>query len=212
MSGRPLDISWAAENVPSILEVWYPGSEGGNAVADLLFGDASPGGKLPVTWMRHVGQIPIYYSHNLTQNPSQQERRYWNEKAVPLYPFGYGLSYTTFAVSNLKLSQPEIKIGAATDVSVEVKNTGSRAGDEVVQLYIHQQAGGASRPIRELKGFERVTLAPGETKIARFKLGPQELRYWNAAVRDWVQEAETFDVWAGNDSTASLHATLKVRP
>ena len=211
MSGRPLDISWAAENIPSILQAWYPGSEGGNAVADLLFGDANPGGKLPVTWVRHVGQVPIYYSHNLTQNPSTQDKRYWNEKFLPLYPFGYGLSYTTFEFSNLKLSEPEIKVGAATEASVEVKNTGSRAGDEVVQLYIHQQAGGASRPIRELKGFERVTLAPGEKKIVRFKLGPQELRYWNAAVRDWVQEAETFDVWAGNDSTASLHATLKVR-
>lgn len=211
MNGRPLDISWAAENIPSILEIWYPGSDGGSAVADLLFGDANPGGKLPVTWMRHVGQVPIYYSHNLTQNPSTQEKRYWNEKAVPLYPFGYGLSYTTFAFSNLKLSQPEIKVGAATEVSVDVKNTGNRAGDEVVQLYIHQQAGGASRPIRELKGFERVTLPPGETKTVRFTLGPAELRYWNAAVRDWVQEAETFDVWAGTDSTASLHATLNVR-
>ncbi len=209
MNGRPLDISWAAENVAAILEAWYPGSEGA-AVADLLFGDANPGGKLPVTWMRHVGQIPIYYSHNLTHNPSQQEKRYWNENAVPLYPFGYGLSYTTFAVSNLKLGQPEIKVGAALEVSVDVRNTGSRAGDEVVQLYIHQQAGGASRPIRELKGFERVTLAAGETKTVRFKLGPEELRYWNAAVKDWVQDAETFDVWVGNDSTASLHATFKV--
>ena len=210
MNGRPLDITWAAENIPSILEIWYPGTEGGNAVADLLFGDANPGGKLPVTWMRHVGQVPIYYSHNLTQNPLQQDKRYWNEKFVPLYPFGYGLSYTTFAFSNLKLSKPEIRVGAATEVSVDVKNTGSRVGDEVVQLYIHQQAGGASRPIRELKGFERVTLAPGETKAVRFKLGPAELRYWNTAVRDWVQEAETFDVWVGNDSTAALHATLKV--
>lgn len=212
MNGRPLDITWAAENVPSILEIWYPGTDGGNAVADLLFGDANPGGKLPVTWMRHVGQVPIYYSHNLTQNPSQQDKRYWNEPFAPLYPFGYGLSYTTFAFSNLKLSQSEIKVGAATEVSVDVKNTGNRAGDEVVQLYIHQQAGAASRPIRELKGFTRLTLAPGETKTVRLKLGPEELRYWNAALRDWVQEAETFDVWVGSDSTASLHATLKVHP
>jgi beta-glucosidase len=157
-----------------------------------------------------VGQIPIYYSHNLTQSPSQQDKRYWNEQFAPLYPFGYGLSYTTFAFSNLKLSQPEIKVGAATEVSVDVKNTGKRAGDEVVQLYIHQQAGTASRPVRELKGFTRLTLAPGETKTVRLKLGPEELRYWNAASRDWVQEAETFDVWIGNDSTASLHATVKV--
>jgi len=210
MSGRPLDISWAEQNIPSILEIWHPGSEGGNAVADLLFGNAVPGGKLPITWMKHVGQVPIYYSHNLTQKPGEQDRRYWNEKSVPLYPFGYGLSYTTFAFSNLKVSQPEIKVGSAIEVTVDVKNTGNRAGDEVVQLYIHQQAGSASRPVRELKGFERIALGPEETKTVRFKLGPQELRYWSAAARDWVQETEQFDVWVGNDSTASLHAMFKV--
>jgi beta-glucosidase len=210
LNGRPLDISWAAQNIPSILEAWYPGSEGGNAVADLLFGDAVPGGKLPFTWIKNAGQVPFYYSHNLTQNPGEQEKRYWNEKVVPLYPFGYGLSYTTFAFSNLKVNRPEIKIGNNLEVTVDVKNTGSRAGDEAVQLYIHQQAGSASRPIRELKGFERVTLAPGETKTVRFKLGPDELRYWSAAARDWVQEAENFDVWVGNDSSASLHSTFRV--
>ena len=131
-------------------------------------------------------------------------------RAAPLYPFGYGLSYTTFAFSNLKVSQPQINIGGATEVSVDVKNTGRRAGDEVVQLYIHQRAGSASRPVRELKGFERITLAPGETKTVRFKLGPAELRYWSAAARDWVQEAEEFDVWVGNDSAAALHSTFRV--
>lgn len=210
MNGRPLDISWAAQNIPSILEVWYPGTEGGNAVANLLFGDATPGGKLPFTWIKNAGQIPFYHSHNLTQNPGEQEKRYWNEKAVPLYPFGYGLSYTTFAFSNLKVSQPEIKIGNVVEVTVDVKNTGNRAGDEVVQLLVHQQAGSASRPIRELKGFERVALNPGETKTVRLKLGPEELRYWSAAARDWVQEAEKFDVWVGNDSSASLHSTFRV--
>ncbi|NOT49120.1 MAG: beta-glucosidase, partial [Acidobacteria bacterium] len=210
MNGRPLDISWAAQNVPSILEVWYPGTAGGTAVANLLFGDANPGGKLPVTWMKHVGQIPIYYSHNLTQNSAEQEKRYWNEKAVPLYPFGYGLSYTTFAFSNLRLSKPEVKIGGDLEVTVDARNTGSRAGDEVVQLYIHQRAGSASRPVRELKGFERVALAPGETKTIRFKLGPDELRYWNAAAKDWVQDPENFDVWVGGDSTASLHSNFRV--
>lgn len=210
LSGRPLDITWAAQKIPVILEAWYPGSEGGKAVADLLFGDAVPGGKLPFTWVKNAGQILLYYSHNLTQKPAEQEKRYWNEKVVPLYPFGYGLSYTTFAFSNLKVNQPEIKIGDTAEVTVDVKNTGCRAGDEVVQLYIHQQAGSASRPVRELKGFERVALAPGETKTVRLKLGPEELRYWSAAARDWVQEAETFDVWVGNDSFASLHSTFRV--
>jgi beta-glucosidase len=210
ITGRPLDITWAEQNVPAILEAWYPGSQAGNAIADLLFGDAVPGGKLPFTWVKSAGQVPFYYSHNLTQNPDEQEKRYWHEKAVPLYPFGYGLSYTTFGFSNLKVFQQEIKIGKTVEVTVDVTNTGPRAGDEVIQLYIHQQAGGASRPVRELKGFERVTLAAGETKTVRFKLGPDELRYWNAAARDWVQDAEVFDVWVGNDSTASLHSTFRV--
>ena len=210
LSGRPLDITWATENVAAILEAWYPGSEAGNAVANLLFGDATPGGKLPFTWVKNAGQIPTYYSHNLTQKPTEQKDRYWNEKAVPLYPFGYGLSYTTFAFSNLRVSQPEIRIGRTIEVTVDIKNTGSRTGDEVVQLYIHQQAGSASRPVRELKGFERVTLAPGETKTVRFRLAPDELRYWSAAAKDWIQEAETFDVWVGNDSLATLYSTFKV--
>lgn len=211
MNGRPLDITWAAENnVASILEIWYPGTRGGEAVANLLFGDANPGGKLPVTWMRNAGQIPIYYSHNLTQDPSQQGKRYWNEESTPLYPFGYGLSYTTFAFSNMKVEKPEVKIGATVEVSIDVKNTGTRTGDEVVQLYIHQQAGSASRPVRELKGFERITLAPGETKTVRFKLGKKELEYWSSATKTWVQEAENFDLWVGNDSNAANHFTFKV--
>jgi beta-glucosidase len=210
MNGRPLDITWAEQNIPSILEIWYPGTRGGEAAANLLFGDANPGGKLPVTWMRNAGQIPIYYSHNLTQDPAQQGKRYWNEESTPLYPFGYGLSYTTFAVSNMKLNKTEIKPGETIEVSVEVKNTGKRAGDEVVQLYIHQQAGSASRPVRELKGFERLTLAPGESKTVRFTLGKKELEYWSAAEKKWVQETETFDVWAGSDSTAANHSTFKV--
>ena len=158
-----------------------------------------------------AGQSKTFYGNVVCSEACQKnlgERLYFRD--TPLYPFGYGLSYTTFAFSNLKLSHPEIKVGAATDVSVDVRNTGNRSGDEVVQLYIHQQAGSASRPVRELKGFERVTLAPGETKTVHFKLGPEQLRYWNSAVRDWVQEAETFDVWAGNDSTAPLKATLKI--
>jgi len=211
MNGRPLDITWAEQNnVASILEIWHPGTRGGEAVANLLFGDVNPGGKLPVTWMRNAGQIPIYYSHNLTQDPSKQKERYWNEESTPLYPFGYGLSYTTFSVSNMKLSKTEMKPNESIEVTVDVKNTGRRAGDEVVQLYIHQQAGSASRPVRELKGFERITLAPNETKTVRFILGKKELQYWSAAERKWVLETETFDIWIGTASTADNHATFKI--
>lgn len=205
VSGRPLDIEWAATHIPAILEAWHPGMEGGNAVADLLFGDANPGGKLPVTWPRNVGQVPIYYAHNLTHQPENSPRfqsRYWDQPSSPLYPFGHGLSYTKFVFSNLKASSSE--------VTAEVQNTGSRAGDEVVQLYVHQRSGSASRPVRELKGFERLTLAPGEKKTVRFGLGPNSLSYWSAARRDWVRDAAEFDVWVGSDSTASLHGTFKV--
>ena len=209
MNGRPLDIQWAAQNIPSILEIWYPGTSGGTAVANLLFGDANPGGKLPVTWVRDAGQIPTYYAHNTTQDASKQNRRYWDEESTPLYPFGYGLSYTTFAISNVKLNNTEVKPGDSIEVTADVKNTGTRAGDEVVQLYIHQQAGSASRPVRELKGFERVTLAPNETKAVRFTLGKNELQYWSSATKSWVQETENFDVWVGNDSNAANHSAFK---
>jgi len=215
INGRPLNLAWAAEHVPAILEAWYPGTEGGNAIGDILFGDANPGGKLPVTWPRSVGQVPIYYAHNLTHMPETSRgfvSRYWDGLSSPLYPFGFGLSYTKFAFSNLQLSQTQVKVGQKLDVAVDVENTGSRAGDEVVQLYIHQRAGSASRPVRELKGFQRITLAPGERKTAHFSLGKEELSYWSPQAKKWVEEPENFDLWVGADSTATLHATFKVNP
>jgi beta-glucosidase len=172
-------------------------------VADLLFGDANPGGKLPVTFPRTVGQVPIYYAHTLTHQPEGSPgfvSRYWDEPSSPLYPFGYGLSYTTFKISNLKVENHK--------VSVDVQNTGARAGDEVVQLYIHQKSGRASRPVRLLKGFERVTLAPGESKTVHFTLTDDELSYWSATDRKWVHDRSDFDVWVGSDSNATLHGTL----
>jgi beta-glucosidase len=213
INGRPLDISWAATRVPAILEAWHPGTEGGNAVADLLFGDATPGGKLPVTWPLSTGQIPIYYARNLTQQPEAARSftsRYLDFPSSPLYPFGYGLSYTTFAYSNLRVNKPEVKLGETVEVLVDVENTGRRAGDEVVQIYTHQRFGSASRPMRELKGFERVALAPGEKRALRFTLGKAELTYWSTPLKGWVQEAATFDVWAGGDSAAPLTTTFRV--
>ena len=213
INGRPLDISWAVNRVPAILEAWHPGSEGGNAIADLIYGDATPGGKLPVTWPRSSGQIPIYYAHNLTQKPESAKdftSRYWDMPTAPLYPFGYGMSYTTFAYSNLRVSKAEAKVNESVDVSVDVENTGRRAGEEVAQLYIHQRSGSASRPVRELKGFERIVLAPGEKKNVRFTLGKSELTYWSSAMKGWVQEPATFDVWAGGNSTATLTTTFRV--
>jgi len=213
INGRPVDISWAVNRVPAILEAWHPGSEGGNAIADLIYGDATPGGKLPVTWPRSSGQIPIYYARHLTQKPESAKdftSRYWDMPTSPLYPFGYGLSYTTFAYSNLRVSKAEAKVGESVEVLVDVENTGRKAGEEVAQLYIHQRAGSASRPMRELKGFERIALAPGEKKTVRLTIGRAELTYWSSAVKGWVQEPATFDVWAGGDSTATLTTTFRI--
>jgi len=213
VNGRPLNISWAAEHVPAILETWYSGSQAGNGIADLLFGDASPGGHLPVSWPRSSAELPLYYNHNLTQDPEDAPgftSRYWDISSTPLYPFGYGLSYTTFSYDNLKLSQTEAKVGATLDVSVDVGNTGNRDGDAVVQLYMHQRAGSGSRPVRQLKGFQRVNLAAGAKQTLHFKLGPDELQFWSPASRKWVVEPEQFDVWIGGDSTAKSHAEFRL--
>jgi beta-glucosidase len=210
MNGRPLDLRWAAENVPAILEIWYPGTQGGAAVANLLFGDVSPGGKLPFTWPRTVGQVPMIYAHTISHEPENQARRYWDEESTPLFPFGYGLSYGRFEYTNLTVDQPTTTIVGTITVSVEVTNAADREADEVVQLYLHQRYGTASRPVRELKGFQRVTLAAGQTQTLSFQVGPDERRYWNAAAHDWVTDTSTFDVWVGGDSTASLTTTIEI--
>lgn len=211
LNGRPLAINWAADHVPAILEAWYPGTEGGNAVADLLFGDAVPGGKLPATFPRSAAQEPLFYAHYLTQNPRENGVRYWDGSSAPLYPFGYGLSYAKFALSNLKLSAPKLASGASVQVSIDVKNDSSVAGDEVVQLYTHQRAGSASRPVRELKAFRRVTLKAGETQTVTLGLNSQELGFWSTATRKFGIEPGTFDVWVGNSSTSTEnHATFEL--
>ena len=211
MNGRPLSINWAAENVPAILEAWEPGSEGGHAIADILFGDVNPGGKLPVTFPRKASHAPLYYARNLTHSPVGSPRytpRYWDGPATPLYPFGFGISYTTFSITNLRVAPSRTRVGSSVAVTAEVTNTGSIVGDEVVQLYIHQRAGSDSRPMRELKGFERLTIKPGETKTVTFHLGPAELSYWSTNAGKRVQDAETFDIWVGADLLATLHAEL----
>jgi len=210
MNGRPLDLRWPVEHVPAILDIWYPGTQGGAAAADLLFGDVSPGGKLPFSWPRTVGQVPTVYAHTRSHEPGNQGRRYWDEGSTPLFPFGFGLSYGRFEYADLTVAQPVITTGGTVTVSVTVTNTADREADEVVQLYLHQQRGSASRPVRELKGFRRVTLAAGESRVVEFSLGPNERRYWNAAVRDWVTDPSSFDVWVGGDSTAQLSAGFEV--
>jgi len=176
----------------------------------VLFGDAVPGGKLPFAWPRNGGQVPMNYAHNITMQPEEQGRRYWEEESVPLYPFGYGLSYSTFRFSDVKVSQPSIRLGESLDVTAIVENTGDTPADEVAQLYIHQQYGSTSRPVRELKGFTRVTISPHEKKTVHFTLTPDDLRYWSTATKDWVQDPSDFDVWVGPDSAAELHANFTV--
>ena len=210
LNARPLNILWASEHVPAILEAWYPGTEGGDSIAGLLAGDANPDGKLPFTWPRTLGQIPVFYAHNLSQIPNDPDTRYWDGSSAPLYSFGYGLSYTTFAESNLRVSSSSVAVGGKLTVSVDLANTGTHDGDEVVQLYTHERAASMSRPIRELKGFERVSLKAGERKTVTLTLDTEDLGFWSSATHRWSMEPGTFDVWVGNDSTAKQHATFEL--
>lgn len=210
MNGRPLDLRWPAENVPAILDIWYPGTQGGHAVAALLFGDDSPGGRLPFTWPRTVGQVPMIYNHTRSHDPEKQGRRYWDEESTPLYPFGHGLGYGRFRYDEVRLSTDRIALGETVTVSATLTNTGDRAAEEVVQLYLHQRYGTSSRPVRELKGFRRVAVEAGASTTVEFSLGPDELSYWSAATRDRVQDVATFDVGIGADSTVELTQSFRV--
>lgn len=211
LNGRPLSINWIATNSPAILECWYGGTEGGNAIADTLFGDVNPGGKLPVTFPRSVGQVPIYYNHKNTGRPPGTDPKYssiyLDLPFTPLYPFGYGLSYTKFSVSNLKLSADKIALDTSVTITTEVENIGKRAGDEVVQLYIHQPATSITRPVKELKGFQRVTLAAGEKRQVAFKLGPAELGFYNAAM-EFKTEPGPVEVLVGTSSDTTLRSAF----
>jgi beta-glucosidase len=210
LNGRPLDITWASAHVGAILEAWYPGTEGGAAVANLLMGDANPGGKLPVTWPRSVGQIPTYYAQNLTQIPRELSTRYWDASSAPLYPFGYGLSYSSFSVGNPRLDASSMRTDGSLHVAVDVQNTSAVAGDEVVQIYTHQRAASASRPRRELKGFMRLRLNAGEKRTVTLTLQAKDLGFWSPQTHQWSVEPGDFDLWAGEDSTAAEHVTFSV--
>jgi beta-glucosidase len=213
LNGRPLNITWAASKVASIVEAWFPGTEGGHAIADVLSGAVSPSGKLPVTWPRSAGHSPHYYNHNTTHAPEDEKvftSRYADVSSLPLYPFGHGLSYTSFQYGPLELDSKSISTQGKLRVSVDVENTGAVAGDEVVQLYIHQRSGSATRPVRELKGFKRISLKPGARERVSFTLDHDELQFWSAAKRGWVLEPTDFDVWVGGDSRASQHANFTV--
>ncbi len=211
LSGRPLDLRRAVERSAAILAVWHPGTEGGLAVARLLFGDVAPGGKLPFSWPRSVGQVPLIYSRLRSHQPHTSSTRYWEEESTPLYPFGFGLTYGEVEYTHLSLNATSLGVDDSLEVSVELRNPSSRAIEEVVQVYLHQRYGRAARPVRELKAFRRVALAPGETLTLHFSIDAAARRYWSSMEGTYVLDESTFDVWAGGASTASLHAEFTVR-
>jgi beta-glucosidase len=208
LTGRPLDITWASQHVPAILNAWYPGSEGGHAVARLLFGDVNPGGHLPLTWPRSAGQEPLFYNTNLTQIPDDPDGRYWDLSSKPLYPFGFGLSYSDMEVNDLKLDSATLRKDGRLQVTVAVTNHSQREGAEVVQLYTHQRAGSTSRPVRELKAYRKVIVASGATQTVELDLHAADLTYWSSSKRQWVLEPGVFDVWVGTDCTNGSHGTF----
>jgi len=205
MSGRPLTINWAADHARSILWTWFPGTQGGNAIADVLFGDVSPSGKLPVTIPRSIGQVPIYYAQLPTGRPADPNDKYTSKYTdvpnTPLYPFGFGLSYTTFEYSDLRVD--------GMNVSANVRNSGGRAADEVVEFYVRDLVASVSRPLKELKGFQRVSLAAGESRRVSFTLSRDDLRFWGD--KGWTFEPGKFAVWIGPSSADGLSGTIDAR-
>ena len=213
VNGRPLSVGWIANNVPAILESWMGGSESGNAIADILFGDVNPSAKLPVTFPRSVGQVPMYYNYMNTGRPPEAENRYTSKYFdmpwTPLFPFGHGLSYTKFKITNLQLSAPRIDANGKLTVSVDVENVGARAGDEVVQLYIRDPVATMTRPVKELKGFQRVSLQPGQKRRVEFVLDREHLGFWNREMR-YVVEPGEFRVMVGSSSADVIEARFEV--
>ncbi|MDJ8196614.1 beta-glucosidase BglX [Salmonella enterica] len=205
MNGRPLALVKEDQQADAILETWFAGTEGGNAIADVLFGDYNPSGKLPISFPRSVGQIPVYYSHLNTGRPYNPEKpnkytsRYFDEANGPLYPFGYGLSYTTFTVSDVTLSSPTMQRDGKVTASVEVTNTGKREGATVIQMYLQDVTASMSRPVKQLKGFEKITLKPGESKTVSFPIDIEALKFWNQQMK-YDAEPGKFNVFIGVDS------------
>jgi len=212
VNGRPLSTRWIAAHVPAIVEAWRPGERGGQAVADVLFGNYNPSGRLAITIPRHAGQLPVYYNYKPAKTYwiEQLKRGYADMPATPLYSFGYGLSYTSYEYSDLRIESPEIHRGETAHLSVQVKNAGSRAGTETVQLYIHEKAAPVSLPVKQLRGFERVNLKPGETKTVKFSLGSEDLQLLDRDMR-WRVVPGDFEIMVGPSSDdLPLSGVLKV--
>ncbi len=212
-TGRPLTIGWMLENVNSVLIAWHPGVQGGNAIADVLFGEYNPAGKLTVTFPRNVGQIPIFYNMKNTGRPEDPTdpytTKYIDVPNTPLLPFGFGLSYTTFEYENLKIEKDKVSMSGSLTVSADIKNTGKYPGEEIVQLYIHDITGSVTRPVKELKGFEKISLKPGQTKTLTFTLSTDDLRFYDINM-NFVAELGKFDLWIGPNSAEGLKGSFEL--
>jgi beta-glucosidase len=217
-TGRPLDLSWESKNVPSILNVWFGGTQTGNAIADVIFGKVNPSGKLTATFPQNIGQVPIYYNHKNTGRPIDAGKGSWFTKYLsnyldvsnePLYPFGYGLSYTTFSYSDLKLDKQKLTPGGKLTVSVTLTNTGKSDGAEVSQLYIRDMVGSITRPVKELKGFQKVYLKAGESRTLSFTLIPADLAFYNSELQ-FKSEPGDFKVFVGTNSANCLETGFEL--
>ena len=211
LNGRPLAITWAQDNIPAIVEAWQPGTQGGNAIAQVLFGDFNPAGKLPMTFPRSVGQVPIYYNYYNTGRPGPKPEVFWShytdESNKPLYPFGFGLSYTSFVYSALQIDAAD---QANIKVSITVTNTGKLDGTEVAQLYIHDKFASVVRPVKELKGFSRFTLKAGETKQVEFVLTAAELGFYDNNGK-FILEPGDFDIMVGTNSQEGVTGSFTLK-
>ncbi len=204
LNGSALSVNWAQDHVPAIVEGWYPGQAGGSALADVLFGDYNPAGRLPVTFYRDTTDLPAFNNYNMAG------RTYRYFAGTPLYPFGHGLSYTHFAYSRLRTSAPSLRANRSVNVSVDVTNTGARGGDEVVQLYARHLGSSVTRASRDLRGFRRITLAPGQRRTVTFALPASSLAYWNEATHRWTVEADAIALEVGA-SSADIRVTKNLK-
>jgi beta-glucosidase len=217
MNGRPLILNWAAENIPAIVEAWQLGTQSGNAIAQVLYGDYNPSGKLPMSFPRSVGQLPLYYNHKSTGRPGTEGvdpgsvfwSHYGDEKNSPLYPFGYGLSYSKFEYSKLQLNKTEMTKNSSIKASITIKNTGKVKGKEIVQLYIQDPFASATRPVKELKGFKAIELEPGASQEVSFTLTESDLKFYSANQK-WEAEPGTYHVFIGTDSTSKEKMTFEL--
>jgi beta-glucosidase len=214
-NGRPLTISWADDHIPAIVEAWHLGTQSGNAIAEVLYGDYNPSGKLPVTFPRTVGQVPIYYNYKNTGRPHEKEKNsvfwshYSDEKNEPLYPFGYGLSYTSFSYSDI-IIENNYSSNQTVTAKIEISNSGKLTGKEVVQLYINDCFASITRPVKELKGFEIVKLEPGESKEVTFTLTDKEFGFYDNQ-GEWIVEPGEFNIYIGGDSMTKNQVKIELK-